>query len=80
MEYTLILVDEPGPGIRRITLNRPEKRNALNHTIRGELLHALETGDADPDVRVQIVRVTPSAPVAASSFSLGSPELKTTSS
>jgi enoyl-CoA hydratase len=56
MEYTLILVDEPGPGIRRITLNRPEKRNALNHTIRGELLHALETGDADRDVRVQIIR------------------------
>lgn len=56
MDYELILVDEPVPGVRRITLNRPEKRNALNHQIRGELLDALRTGDGDPDTRVQIVR------------------------
>jgi enoyl-CoA hydratase len=56
VDYTLILVDDPRPGVRRITLNRPEKRNALNHQLRGELLDALRTGDADPDVRVQIVR------------------------
>jgi enoyl-CoA hydratase len=53
---SLILVDEPGPGIKRITLNRPEKRNALNHPLRGQLLDALREGDADPDVRVQIIR------------------------
>jgi enoyl-CoA hydratase len=56
MDYTLILVDDPAPGIRRITLNRPEKRNALNHPIRSQLLHALQEGDADRDVRVQIIR------------------------
>lgn len=56
MDYTVILVDEPAPHVRRITLNRPEKRNALNHALRGELLHALQQGDADPEVRVQIVR------------------------
>ncbi len=56
MDYTVILVDEPAPQVRRITLNRPEKRNALNHALRGELLHALQQGDADPEVRVQIVR------------------------
>jgi enoyl-CoA hydratase len=56
MTESLILVDEPGPGIKRITLNRPEKRNALNHPLRGQLLEALKDGDADPDVRVQIVR------------------------
>jgi enoyl-CoA hydratase len=54
--YEVVLVDEPNEGIRRITLNRPEKRNALNHQLRGELLHALERGDADPAVRVMIVR------------------------
>jgi enoyl-CoA hydratase len=52
----VILVDEPAASIRRITLNRPEKRNALNHALRGGVLEALREGDADPDVRVQIVR------------------------
>ena len=56
MPYTVILVDEPAPRVRRVTLNRPEKRNALNHALRGEVLQALEAGDRDPEVRVQIVR------------------------
>jgi len=56
MDYSVILVDDPAPAVRRITLNRPEKRNALNHALRGEVLHALQAGDADPEVRVQIVR------------------------
>lgn len=55
-DYELVLLDEPAPQVRRITLNRPDKRNALNHTLRGELMHALQTADADPDVRVSIVR------------------------
>src|SRR3954451_23874967 len=55
-EYTVVLIDEPAPHVRRITMNRPDKRNALNHALRGDVLHALYTGDADPDVRVQIVR------------------------
>jgi len=56
VDYTVILVDNPRPHVRRITLNRPEKRNALNHALRGQLLDALYRGDADPDVKVQIVR------------------------
>lgn len=54
--YEVLLVDEPAPAIRRMTLNRPDKRNALNHQLRGELLHALQVADADPGVRVMIVR------------------------
>lgn len=54
--YEVLLVDEPAPAIRRMTLNRPDKRNALNHQLRGELLHALQVADADPEVRVMIVR------------------------
>ncbi len=52
----VVLIDEPAPHVRRITLNRPEKRNALNHALRGGILSALRAHDADPDVRVQIVR------------------------
>ena len=54
--YQVVLIDEPAEGIRRITLNRPDKRNALNHALRGEVLHALQRGDADERVRVQIIR------------------------
>ncbi|HVX19599.1 MAG TPA: enoyl-CoA hydratase-related protein [Acidimicrobiales bacterium] len=52
----VVLVDEPAPHVRRVTLNRPGKRNALNHALRGGILQALRDGDADPEVRVQIVR------------------------
>jgi len=61
----LVLIDEPAPHVRRITLNRPEKRNALNHPLRGQLIAALQTADLDPDVHVMIVRG------AGTSFSAG---------
>ena len=53
---SVVLVDDPAPQVRRITLNRPEKRNALNHELRGGVLRALEEADRDPEVRVSIVR------------------------
>ena len=56
MTYTVILVDEPAEGVRRITLNRPEKRNALFHPLRGEILEALREADQDDSIRVSIVR------------------------
>ena len=55
-DYSMVLVDDPAPKVRRITLNRPEKRNALNHDLRGQVLHALRAGDQDCDVHVMIVR------------------------
>ncbi len=56
MSYQKIIVDEPRPHVRRITLNRPEKRNPLSNELRTELFDALESGDCDPDVRVMIIR------------------------
>ena len=56
MSYTAILVDEPVALVRRITLNRPEKRNAISTPMRVELLDALRAHDAAPDVRVTVVR------------------------
>ena len=52
----VVLIDEPAPRVRRVTLNRPEKRNALNHALRGGIIDALRDADADPEVRVMIVR------------------------
>lgn len=56
MAYDLILIDEPAPFVRRITLNRPEKRNAISTPLRNELLAALREHDYDDDVRITIVR------------------------
>ena len=56
MAYTVILIDEPAPWVRRITFNRPEKRNALNHALRGDIIAALREADQDDAVRVSILR------------------------
>ncbi|MCY3631174.1 MAG: enoyl-CoA hydratase-related protein [bacterium] len=56
MAYELILIDDPAPNVRRITLNRPEKRNAISTPMRKELLAALQAADVDDDVRVSIIR------------------------
>ena len=29
----ILLVDDPAPRVRRLTLNRPEKRNALSNAL-----------------------------------------------
>jgi enoyl-CoA hydratase len=47
----LVLVDSPTDGVRRLTLNRPEKRNALSLDLRAELADALEAAEADDGVR-----------------------------
>jgi len=56
MATDLVQVDDPAPQVRRITLNRPEKRNALNHELRGGIIEALRAADQDDEVRVMIVR------------------------
>lgn len=52
----LILVDTPRPFVRRLTLNRPAKRNALSNALRADLFAALEAADRDPEVRVIVLR------------------------
>jgi enoyl-CoA hydratase len=52
----ILIVDDPAPSVRRLTLNRPEKRNALSNALRAEIFAALEAADADPQVRVSILR------------------------
>ena len=54
MEYQHLLTDTEN-GICRLTLNRPERLNALNVRIGVELLDALDACDRDPDIRVVIL-------------------------
>lgn len=42
--------------IATITLNRPEKLNAISRQLQREVLEALATAEADPDVRVAVVQ------------------------
>ena len=56
MPYQHILVDDPRPRVRRITLNRPEKRNALNNRLRAEVFEVLEAGDRDPEISISVLR------------------------
>ncbi|MEJ2089507.1 MAG: enoyl-CoA hydratase-related protein [Gammaproteobacteria bacterium] len=56
MTYQKIIVDDPREGVRRITLNRPEKRNPLSNELRTELFDALQGADQEPDVRVMVIR------------------------
>lgn len=65
MAEDLLLIDDPKPFVRRLTLNRPEKRNALSNHLRGAIFAALEQSDRDPNVRVTILRG------AGTSFSAG---------
>lgn len=55
-EYRFIEIDDPEPGIRRIALNRPGKRNALSNALRGELFDALRKADADPKIGAIIIK------------------------
>lgn len=41
--------------IARVTLNRPEKRNALSHVLRGELVSALLAAERDDEVSVILI-------------------------
>jgi enoyl-CoA hydratase len=52
---TLILLDKPEDGVVVLTLNRPEKLNALSTALLGELSAALDAAEADPAVRVVIL-------------------------
>jgi enoyl-CoA hydratase len=56
MTYETIAIDTPADHVRCLTLNRPEKRNAISTAMRVELLDALRAHDNDPDVRVTIVK------------------------
>ena len=54
-EYEDVLYETKG-RIAIVTLNRPEKMNALSHRLRAEMFSALKDAEADADVRVVIIR------------------------
>lgn len=55
MKYSTLLIEKRDDGIAVITINRPDKLNALNAVVIGELDAAITEVDADPAVRGLIV-------------------------
>lgn len=51
-----VLVERQDPGIATVTVNRPEKRNAMDVPTRKELRSAFESVATDDDVRVIVLR------------------------
>jgi enoyl-CoA hydratase len=51
-----VIIDFPAPRVMRITMNRPQKRNALSFRLRAQLLHHLQEADDDTDIHVVIIR------------------------
>ena len=58
-----VLIDDDA-AVRTVTLHRPEKRNAIDIPLRIALAEAIESGDADPAIRVIIL--TGAGPVFSS--------------
>ncbi|MBI3992914.1 MAG: enoyl-CoA hydratase/isomerase family protein [Candidatus Lambdaproteobacteria bacterium] len=75
MNFQLITTEEVRPGIALITMNRPERRNALSIQMREELYEALAVERARDSTRAVII--TGAGPVFSSGFDLrefGQPE------
>ena len=52
---SFVLVDQPRPHVTRITLNRPERRNAMAFDVMIPFREALEAVSHDNDTRVVVV-------------------------
>src|ERR687888_2798532 len=51
----LVLADRPDPAIARLTLNRPDRRNAIDRDLRHALIGALFAALEDPAVRALVL-------------------------
>jgi len=54
--FETIIYEKDERGVARLTLNRPEKLNAVNLAMRDELWTAFEAFRDDPDARVLVLR------------------------
>src|SRR6516225_6240007 len=52
---SFILIDRPHPGVALVTLNRPERMNAMAFDVMIPLREALESLSLDNDVRVVVL-------------------------
>jgi enoyl-CoA hydratase len=53
--YTRLLFSRPAPGVLKIEMNRPERYNATDNAMHGELVRVWKDVDEDPEVSVSII-------------------------
>ncbi|HVJ96679.1 MAG TPA: enoyl-CoA hydratase-related protein [Acidimicrobiia bacterium] len=68
MDYEAIRIEDDN-HVRVITLDRPERRNAMSWRMLGELAHAMAAADEDDDVRVVVLTGAPPALCAGTDMS-----------
>ncbi len=68
----VVIYDKVTPKIARITLNRPEKRNAFNDQMFWDVLSSFHRAYDDPEVRVVVIRGN--GPVFSSGHDLSGPK------
>ena len=54
--YERLTFERPAPGVLEITMNRPERYNAADEVMHGELADVWRDVDRDPETRVAIIR------------------------
>ena len=69
--YQAIRIEKRENGVALATLNRPEKRNAVDDTMHRELGQLPRDADADPEVRVLLITGAGRAFCAGGDFSGG---------
>ena len=76
MEFKTLLFNESA-GVAAITLNRPDKRNAISHELIGDLLRALEGAAQTESIRVNGAAIAGGCAIATlCDFTLASHEAK----
>ena len=68
-EGHVLLIDREREGAATLTLNRPEKRNALSTELRDRIADALD--DLAADASLKVVAITGVGPVFSAGFDLG---------
>jgi enoyl-CoA hydratase/carnithine racemase len=53
-----VLTEEPGDGVRVVTLNRPQRLNAITPELLEDLIAALQAADSDPAIRAIVLTGT----------------------
>jgi len=57
LDYQVVVYDpDPASHVATITMNRPDRLNALSHQLRAELFHALKVAERDDAINAIIIK------------------------